>query len=42
MLLDRLRTTLFLTMAQPLKCHETGYLEILQDLGENKTKQKKN
>ena len=38
MLLDSLRPTLFLTMAQPLKYHETGYLEIFQDLGENKTK----
>ena len=41
MLLDSLRPTLFLTMAQPLKYHETGYLEIFQDLGENKTKKPK-
>ena len=38
MLLDSLRPTLFLTMVQPLKYHETGHLEILQGLGENKTK----
>lgn len=36
MLLDSLRPTLFLTMVQPLKYHETGYLEILQDLGQKK------
>ena len=41
MLLDSLRPTLFLTMVQPLKYHETGHLEILQGLGENKTKQNK-
>jgi hypothetical protein len=34
-LLDSLKVTLFLTMVQPLKYHETGYLRILQDLEEN-------